>query len=214
VSANSTLREKICQRAKSLFDRGYTHGVTGNISARTEDGGLLTTPTGSCLGELDPARLSYFDASARLVSGDRPTKELPLHTAFYETRAAGAVVHLHSAYAVAWSLTPDLDPDNALPPLTAYSIMQLGKVALLPFYLPGEAALGESLRGLAGRRAAVLLANHGPVVSGKDLDAACFAIEELEQTSRLALLLRDLESCQLTAKQVNAVVRRFDVEWD
>jgi ribulose-5-phosphate 4-epimerase/fuculose-1-phosphate aldolase len=214
VIAESKLREKICQRAKSLFDRGLAHGSTGNISARTEDGGLLATPTGSCLGDLDPARLSRHDASGKFVSGDQPTKEMPLHAAFYDTRPARAVVHLHSVHAVAWSLTPDVDPENALPPLTAYSIMQLGKVKLLPFYLPGDPVLGEAIRGLGGRRAAVLLANHGPVVAGKDLDSACFAIEELEQTSRLALLLRGLDAKVLTSAQVDGLVRRFDVDWD
>jgi ribulose-5-phosphate 4-epimerase/fuculose-1-phosphate aldolase len=212
---DTALREQICLLAKSLFDRGLTHGSTGNISARTEDGGLLVSPTGTSFGRLDPARLSRFDASGQLISGDKPTKEMPLHSAFYDTRSsAGAVVHLHSCHAVALSLLPDQDEDNFLPPLTPYGLMKLGKVKLLPFFLPGDPAMGEAVRGLAGKRSAVMLANHGPVVAGADVEAACNAIEELEDTARLALLTRGMGARALTDEQVNAVVTKFDVEWD
>ncbi|NNE54088.1 MAG: aldolase [Sulfitobacter sp.] len=208
-------REKICLLAKSLFDRGLTHGSTGNISARTEDGGLLVSPTGTSFGRLDPGRLSRFDAQGNHISGDKPTKEMPLHSAFYETRStAGAVVHLHSCHSVALSMIPGADENNFLPPLTPYAIMQLGKVKLLPFFLPGDPAMGAAVRGLAGKRCAVMLANHGPVVAGKDVEAACNAIEELEETARLALLLRGVEARSLTEEQVRAVVTKFDLEWD
>jgi ribulose-5-phosphate 4-epimerase/fuculose-1-phosphate aldolase len=215
MSAETALRELICLLAKSLFDRGLTGGSTGNISARTEDGGLLVSPTGSCFGRLDPARLSRFDADGTLIGGDKPTKEMPLHSAFYDTRSsAGAVVHLHSCHSVALSMMPDVDPENFLPPLTPDGLMKLGRVKLLPFFLPGDPAMGEAVRGLAGRRSAVMLANHGPVVAGKDVEAACNAVEELEDTARLAMLTRGLNPRMLTPDQVRAVVERFDVEWD
>ena len=215
MSPDSALREQLCLLARSLFDRGLTHGSTGNISARTEDGGLLVSPTGTSFGRLDPGRLSRLDAAGRLVSGDPPTKEMPLHSAFYDTRGtAGAVVHLHSCHAVALSMLPDVDPDNFLPALTPYGIMQLGKVKLLPFFLPGDPAMGAALRGLGGRRTAVMLANHGPVVAGRNAEAACNAIEELEATARLALMLRGAGAIGLDAAQVAAVVTRFGVEWD
>lgn len=209
------LREQLCNVARSLFDRGLTHGSTGNVSARTPDGGLLVSPTGTSFGSLDPARLSRFDAGGRLIAGDPPTKEMPLHSAFYETRgAAGAVVHLHSCHSVALSMLPEVDPDDVLPPLTPYAIMRLGRVKLLPFFLPGDPAMGAAVRGLAGKRSAVLLANHGPVVAGKDVEAACTAIEELEATARLALILRGTGARALTGAQVQSVVTTFDVEWD
>ena len=208
------LRDQICVLAKSMFDRGLTGGSTGNISARTEDGGLLVSPTGTSFGRLDPARLSHFNATGQLISGDRPTKEMPLHLAFYDTRStAGAVVHLHSCHSVALSLLPGVDPDNFLPPLTPYAIMKLGKVQLLPFLMPGDPTIGDAIRGLAGKRSAVMLASHGPVVAGKDIEAACNAIEELEDTARLALLTRGMEPIQLTPSQIQSVVNRFDVEW-
>lgn len=212
---DTALRELICTLARSMFDRGLTGGSTGNISARTEDGGLIVTPTGTSFGRLDPARLSHFNAAGLLVSGDPPTKEMPLHSAFYDTRStAGAVVHLHSCHAVAWSLMRDADPDDFLPPLTPYSIMKLGRVKLLPYFRPGDAAIGQAVRGLAGKRSAVMLANHGPVVAGKDVEAACNAIEELEDTARLAILMRGFEARGLSDAEVRDVVSHFDVEWD
>lgn len=213
--SETRLREDICRFARSIFERGLTGGASGNISARTADGGLLVTPTGSSFGALDPARLSRFDAAGRLTAGDSPTKEMPLHAAFYETRStAGAVVHLHSTHSVALSMLPETDPDNALPPLTAYSVMRLGKVKLLPYFRPGDAAMGDAVRGLAGRRAAVLLANHGPVVAAKELEAAVYAMEELEETARLTLITRGMGPIGLTPAQIGDVVDHFDVEWD
>ena len=215
MSGEAELRERICLLAKSMFDRGLTAGSTGNISARTADGGLLVSPTGTSFGRLDPARLSRFDATGRLVDGDPPTKEMPLHTAFYDTRPqTGAVVHLHSSHSVAWSMMPDVDPDNALPPLTPYSIMQLGKVKLLPFFVPGDPAMGEAVRRLAGRRSAVLLANHGPVVAGEDLESANNAIEELEYTAGLAMLTLGHSVKPLSDDQIRSVVQAFDIDWD
>jgi len=178
MSDETRLREEICHWAKSMFDRGLTTGASGNISARTPDGGLLVTPTGASFGRLDPARLSRFDVEGRQIEGDPPTKEVPLHTAFYETRGrTGAVVHLHSTHSVALSMLPETDPDSMLPPLTAYGIMKLGKVRLLPYFRPGDPAMGDAVRGLAGKRSAVMLANHGPVVAGKSLEAAVYATE-------------------------------------
>lgn len=214
MSEIAQAREKIACMAKLMFDRGLTHGSTGNISLRLSDGSLLVTPTGFSMGYLDPAQISHVSEDGTLLSGDKPTKEMPLHSAFYETRVGtGAVVHLHSCHSVALSLLPDIDPDNVLPPLTAYGIMQLGKVKLLPFFVPGDPEMGNAVRGLAGKRSAVLLANHGPVVAGKDLDAAVNAMEELEANARLAVLLHGIPATALSPDQVSRVVERFDVDW-
>ena len=216
MTFESNLREQICTLAKSLFDRGLTAGSSGNISARLEDGRYLITPTGSCFGRLDPELLSLLDQDMNLLSGDPPTKEIPLHAAFYETRGAvsNAVVHLHSSHSVALSVLPDTDPDNMLPPLTAYGVMRLGKVKLLPYFMPGDVAMGDAIRGLAGKRSAVVLAHHGPVVAGRDLEAAVAAIEELEETAKLALLTRGLNPVLLDRAQINGLVKKFDVQWD
>jgi ribulose-5-phosphate 4-epimerase/fuculose-1-phosphate aldolase len=207
------LREEICLFARSLFERGLTPGSSGNISLRLEDGGFLMTPTNASLGFLDPARLSRLDANGRLLSGDKPTKEVPLHTALYDTRAAsGAIVHLHSTHSVALSMLPEIDPLAALPPMTAYYVMKHGKTALIPYYRPGDDAVAGAIRGLAGRYSSVLLANHGPVVAGATLDAAVYAMEELEETARLYLMLRGLNPRMLTQPQVDDLVRHFGLE--
>ena len=185
------MRELVCRMGRSLFERGLTPGSSGNISVRLEAGGWLCTPTNASLGFLDPARLSRLDDGGRLVGGDPPTKEVPLHTALYDTRLASrAVVHLHSTHSVAVSMLPDTDPADALPPLTAYYLMRVGRTALLPYYRPGDPAVGDAIRGLAGRYSSVLLSNHGPVVAGDSLEAAVWATEELEETARLHLLLQ------------------------
>ena len=201
--------------AKSIFDRGLTGGSTGNLSSRTSDGGLLVSPTGTSFGRLDPGRLSRFDSQGHFLSGDNPTKEMDLHSAFYDTRStAGAVVHLHSCHSVALSMMPDVDEDNFLPPLTPYAIMKLGKVKLLPFFMPGDPEMGKAVRGLAGKRSAVMLANHGPVVAGKDIESACNAIEELEDTARLAMMTRGMSVKKLELNDIRALITKFDVEWD
>ena len=185
-----------------MYDRGFSVGSAGNVSARLDDG-LLMTPTNSCLGFLDPDRLSRLDAEWRHVGGDKPSKEVFLHRAFYETRpATGAVVHLHSTYATALSCLADIDPADCIPPLTPYVVMRVGAVPLVPYVRPGDARAGELIRALGGRHAAVLLANHGPVVAGKDLASAVYAAEELEETAKLVLLLRGAPVRLLTEAQV------------
>jgi len=203
------LREEICELGRSLFQRGLTHGSTGNISARCADGWLLT-PTGSSLGRLDPGRLSKLDWSGKLLSGDAPSKESFLHLAMYQERERnGAVVHLHATHSVAVSVLEELDPDDLLPPLTAYYVMRIGTLPLVPYYAPGDLALAEAVRGYARRHHALLLANHGPVVGGTSLAAAADAVEELEATAKLYLLLQGRRVRPLTPEQVADIKRRY-----
>lgn len=211
--SDAKLREDICRFGRSLFERGLTPGSSGNISVMLPDGGWLATPTNASLGFLDPARISRLDAAGRLVSGDPPTKEIPLHSALYESRtAAKAIVHLHSTHSVALSMLPEIDPHNALPPLTPYYLMRAGETALVPYHRPGDPAVATAIKGLAGRYSSVLLANHGPVVAGESLEAAVFATEELEETARLYLLLRGLNPRLLTRAQVDDLVRTFKLD--
>ena len=204
------LREEICRFGRSLFERGLTPGSSGNISLRLDDGGWLVTPTNASLGFLDPARIARLNAEGQLISGDAPTKEIPLHTALYDTRAgARAIVHLHSTNSVALTMLPEIDPKAVLPPMTPYYLMRAGQTALVPYYRPGDPAVADAIKGLAGRYSSVLLANHGPVVAGESLEAAVFATEELEETARLYLLLRGLNPRCLSPEQVSDLVRVF-----
>ncbi|WP_027998469.1 3-oxo-tetronate 4-phosphate decarboxylase [Sinorhizobium arboris] len=211
--SETRLREEICRYGRSLFERGLTPGSSGNISLRLDDGGWLVTPTNASLGFLDPARISRLDAGGRLVSGDKPTKEIPLHAALYETRgSARAIVHLHSTHAVALTMLPEIDPRAALPPMTPYYLMRAGETALVPYYRPGDPAVADAIRGLAGRYSSVLLANHGPVVAGDSLEAAVFATEELEETAKLYLLLRNLNPRYLSPQQVADLAKTFNLD--
>ena len=183
-------RDLIVQMAKSLFDRGLTFGSSGNISVRMEDGWLMT-PTGCSMGNIEPEKISKLDINGNLISGDPPTKESFLHLAMYETRPQdSAVVHLHSTHSVAVSCLDEINPKNVLPPITAYYVMRIGTLPLIPYFPPGDIKLAKVVREMASEHHAVLLANHGPVVSGKSLQDAVYATEELEETAKLFLLLQ------------------------
>lgn len=199
----TSLREMLVDRGRSLYERGYAHGSTGNLSVRLPGGDVLITPTGSCLGRLDPRAISKIDASGRHVDGDLPSKEAFLHLAMYDERPqAGAIVHLHCTCAVAVSCMVHADVRNVLPPLTAYYMMRVGTLPLVPYFRPGDRALADAVRTQARRHSAVLLANHGPVVAANSLDAAMDAAEELEATAKLVLLLDGKETSPLTAAAV------------
>jgi ribulose-5-phosphate 4-epimerase/fuculose-1-phosphate aldolase len=209
ISEESKARERIATLGRSMFQRGLTFGATGNLSVKLDDG-WLTTPTGVSMGELDPARLAKLDDAGRHVAGDQPTKETFLHTAMYEERPrAGAVVHLHSTHSVAVSCLDGIDAGDVLPPLTAYYVMRVGTLPLIPYFPPGDLDLARAVKEMAGRHHAVLLANHGPVVAGRNLEDAVFATEELEETAKLFLLLRGSATRPLTAAQVATLKDRF-----
>ncbi|MDJ1159443.1 aldolase [Chelatococcus sp. SYSU_G07232] len=209
AASEARTRETIVRFARSMFERGFTVGSSGNISAAVEDG-LLVTPTNACLGFLDPARIAKLDRDGRHIAGDPPSKEVFLHRAFYETRpGTGAVVHLHSTYATAISCLADTDPDDCIPPLTPYVVMRVGRVKLLPYVRPGDPRMGHMIRALGGSHAAVLLANHGPVVAGKDVETAVYAAEELEETAKLVLVLRGQPARRLDAAQIEELERVF-----
>ncbi|HJS31458.1 MAG TPA: 3-oxo-tetronate 4-phosphate decarboxylase [Alphaproteobacteria bacterium] len=196
------LRDAIAMHGESLYARRYAHGSSGNISVRMDDG-VLITPTNSCLGRIDPARISKVSREGGLVSGDKPSKEAFLHLAVYRERpAAQAIVHLHSTNCVAVSCLHHAAVDDVLPPITAYYVMRIGRLPLLPYFRPGDMALADAVRECAKKNHAMLLANHGPVVAGKSLDDAVYSAEELEETARLFLMLHGREARPLTAAQI------------
>lgn len=209
MSEEAKLRERLCALGRSLFERGLTFGSSGNLSVRLADG-WLTSPTNVALGDLDPAGLAKLDGEGRHVSGGKPTKETFLHLGMYRRRPdARAVVHLHSTWSVAVSVLDGIDPADVIPPITAYYVMRVGTLPLVPYYRPGDPALGPAVEALADRHRAVLLANHGPVVAGSSLDAAVHAIEELEETAKLYLLLHGKPIRTLTPAQVADLLAHF-----
>ena len=209
MTAEAAAREQITRVGHSLFARGLTAGSSGNISLKLDDSWLIT-PTNSCLGDLDPAQISCIAHNGQQRSGAPPSKEWFFHKAAYEARqSVGAIVHLHSTHAAAVSCIADLDRHNCLPPLTAYHVMRVGEVPLLPYFRPGDAALGPAVGGLVRQHTAVLLANHGPVVVGRTLEAALYAAEELEETAKLFLLLRNHRYSPLSEPQIEDLRRHF-----
>ena len=207
IAEQTRLRDQIAAVGRSLFDRGYTHGSSGNISVRLSDGTMLMTPTNASLGALDPARISHLDADCRHLGGDKPTKEAFLHSCMFCRRQdARAVVHLHSTYSVAASVRADVDPANVLPPLTAYYVMRVGRLPLVPYFMPGDRQLALAVDAAAKDHHAVLMANHGPIVAGATLQDAQYAMEELEETARLFTLLDGKPVRALTESQVDALL--------
>jgi ribulose-5-phosphate 4-epimerase/fuculose-1-phosphate aldolase len=204
------VRDELVARAASLFARGFSVGSAGNISVKLDDGYLMT-PTNSSLGSLEAGRLSKLDAGFAHVSGDKPSKEVFLHRAFYRARPdAGAVVHLHSTMATAVACLADVDAGNPIPPLTPYFVMRVGRsMPVVPYYRPGDAAMEPAVEAAAGGARAVLLANHGPVVSAATLRDAVYAAEELEEAAKLFLLLRGQPTRLLTAGQVDDLLTTF-----
>jgi 3-dehydro-4-phosphotetronate decarboxylase len=204
-------RDQIVALGLSMYERGLSSGSAGNLSVRLERGWLMT-PTNVALGRLDPARLARLDDQGRHVGGDPPTKEAQLHLAMYGARkSAGAIVHLHATYSVAVSCLADIDPDDALPPITAYFVMRVGRLKLLPYFPPGDPKLAAAIGDVAAHHSAVLLANHGPVVAGTSLEAAVNAAEELEETAKLYLLLHHRPTRFLTSDQVAKLTKKYPI---
>lgn len=207
------LREAICRAGREFRALGLAPGTSGNLSARLDDGWLMT-PTNVALGELDPARISKLDWDGNLVSGDKPTKESFLHRAFYENRPeAGAVVHLHATHSTALSCLEGLDEESCIAPITPYFVMRVGRLPLLPYFRPGDPAMGEAVAKVAPYRSSVLLANHGPVVSAPTLEAAKSAMEELEETARLVLLLQGRPVRTLGEADIQPLREAFKAVW-
>lgn len=202
---HAALRRKMCELGKALYDRGYAVGGGGNLSLKLEDGGFLVTPTGSCLGRLDPETLSIIDAAGTPVAGAKPSKEFVFHRAVYGARPdAGAIVHLHSTYLTALSCLENLDTANAIRPFTPYFVMRIGPLPVIPYYRPGSPKIAEALAALAPtvKTNAFLLANHGPVVLGSDIEDAVSNAEELEETAKLVFLLRGEKLRYLTDAEI------------
>jgi ribulose-5-phosphate 4-epimerase/fuculose-1-phosphate aldolase len=203
------VREAIVRWGRSLFERRFTVGSSGNISVKLDDC-YIVTPTNSCLGFLEVGSLSRLDASGAPVSGNAPTKELPLHLAFYEARpAARAVVHLHSTYATALSCLSDTDEADAMAPITPYMVMRVGRVPVIDYVRPGSEEIAPLIRAKAADHSAVLLANHGPVVSGPTLESAVYTIEELEETAKLLIVTRGMNVRHLDARQIADLEQNF-----
>ncbi|MDQ7912726.1 aldolase [Pseudomonas sp. 102515] len=212
MSAEARLREEICTVGASLYARGYTVGSAGNISARLEDGWLIT-PTDACLGRLDPAAIAKVGLDGDWVSGDKPSKTLALHRQVYDRNpGVGGVVHTHSTHLVALTLAGVWRPDDILPPITPYQVMKVGHIPLISYARPGAASVAEQVAQLANRVRGVMLERLGPVVWESSVSKASFALEELEETARL-WLLSEPRPAPLDAAALAELAETFGAVW-
>lgn len=197
-------RQQLIDIASSLFQRGYATGSAGNISLLLDDNTILATPTGSCLGRLQPNDLSKLTLSGEFISGKKPSKEVKFHLGLYNNNSkCKAVVHLHSLYLTALSCLQDLNHQNAIKPFTPYVVMRMGNVPVIPYYKPGDIRIATDLASLALNHQAFLLANHGAVTIGENLEEATNNYEELEETAKLIFILKDQKINYLTEDEIN-----------
>lgn len=204
-TTDAPARAQIVAHGRSIFERGLTSGSSGNLSVRVDDG-IILTPTGVRLGELTSQGLSKVSLTGEHLSGPKPTKEVFLHLAMYRARPhCRAVAHLHSTHAAGLSCLDGLDPHNVLPPITAYFVMRVGRLPLIPYFAPGDQRLGDAAFEQAQTASSLLLANHGSLSAATSLQAACDAVEEIEETAKLHFLLRGQPVRTLTAEESAAL---------
>ncbi|CAB3671172.1 3-oxo-tetronate 4-phosphate decarboxylase [Achromobacter animicus] len=188
MTEEARIREEICTIGASLYARGYTVGAAGNISARLDDGWLIT-PTDACLGRLDPAELAKVDLDGNWVAGGKPSKTLLLHQGIYRASPdSRGIVHTHSTHLVALTLAGVWRPDEVLPPITPYQVMKVGRIPLIGYRRPGDPQAAAEVAAVAGEVRGALFERLGPVVWEKSVSHASFALEELEETARLWLM--------------------------
>ena len=193
---------------RSMFERGLTGGASANISVRTATG-FIISPTNSCIGFLELHELSVMDKEGNWLSGEKPSKEFALHKAFYDQRPQDhAVVHLHSTYATALSCL-DVPETELFPPLTPYLYIRLGHVARVPYFSPGDQELADAVQAVTASTAGVLMENHGPIVSAATLASAMYAIEELEESAKLTIILKNQQCRDIPSQKVNELLVKY-----
>ncbi len=217
------LRSEVCRVGRSLFERGYVHGSTGNISVRVPaqaGGGFLITPTDACLGFLDPGRLAHVDGQGRQTAGDRASKTLALHQRIYAAApGAACVIHTHSSHLVDLTLRGVWNPADIMPALTPYYVMKVGHVPLIPYFRPGDqqvADLVEQQIFLHASRGQVLRAvmcdRLGPQVWNDSPASAMATLEELEETAKL-WLRGGCNATPLSDEAIDVLRQQFNISW-
>lgn len=203
------VRQQLVDLARSMFERGYATGGSGNISIRLPNGCFLATPTGSSFGRLIAKELSVIDIDGNLISGKKASKEIAFHLAIYRNKPeCNAIVHLHSTYLTALSCLDNIDKENAIKAFTPYYVMRIGQMPVIPYIKPGDPLIALELAKRAANYRAFLLANHGPIVTGVDLVDAVDNAEELEETAKLMFLLNDHSIRYLNDKEIDALKER------
>ncbi len=198
---------------RRLAAAGLSPGSSGNISV-VRDGRVAMTGTGTDLGDLRAEDVAELTLDGVHVAGPRPSKEVAMHLAMYARNAGhGACVHVHSPFAVAASCLAPWSSTSAVPPITPYFVMRVGQTPLIPYRAPGDPEIGALIRDEPVPSRAVLLANHGQVVSGTDVDDALAAAIELEEACRIAVLTAGHDRRLLSDAQAHELAERSGTPW-
>ena len=173
-------RTELVEMTRRVSATGLSIGTSGNLSVRVE-GGVLITPSGRDVDDLEPADICLVDVDGRQVAGElRPSSEVPMHLAVYRSSDAKAVVHTHSPYATALSITL-----NELPAVH-YTINGLGgPVRVAPYATFGTPELAANIATALTDRNAAILQNHGTIATGASLRQAFERVELLEWLATL-----------------------------
>lgn len=209
--------EQLCAAARTLTDLGLSPGTSGNISVR-EGERVYVSPSGIALGDLTPEQVAVVEMGEHAldfshVAGPTPSKEVPLHVAFYRSGCT-SVVHLHSTAAVAVSCLSPWSEHSALPPITPYLLMRVGRVPLIEYARPGDIRLAERVLAQTHPLNAALLQNHGSVAGGSSIEEAVSRAVEIEETAKVVLALRGQDGVRhLSAEEVAELQRRHGQPW-
>jgi L-fuculose-phosphate aldolase len=204
-STERELREAIVEVGRMMYDRGFIAAGDGNISARLEDGSILATPTMVCKGRMTPEMIVRVDAKGNKLEGERnASSELAMHLVVYDLRDdIHAVVHTHPPVATGFAVA-GIALDRAL---LSEVVLTLGCIPLTEYGTPSTNELVDSLRPFVPAHDALLLANHGAVAYGRDIEAALSNMETLEHFARISLVAHLLGGArQLPADAVSKLI--------
>jgi L-fuculose-phosphate aldolase len=182
-------RQKIVEVGRLIYERGFIAASDGNISARLDDGRFLTTPTMICKGRMTEDMLVLVDIDGRKLRRDErnPSSEFSMHREIYQRRPdVHAIVHAHPPFGTGFAVA-NIALDK---PLLSEVILTLGCVPLTAYGTPSTRELSDALAPFIPHHDALLLANHGAVTYGPDLDTAYYRMETLEHFAKITLIAR------------------------
>lgn len=180
----------------AVFMRDKTAGSSANMSFRYGDH-IYITGSGTCFGRLQPDDFSILDLTGNHLKGPKPSKEYPLHLLMYDKEGIEAVIHTHGTYTVLWSCVSNEPENDYIPMYTPYLDMKLGPVKVIGYYKPGSQELFSAMRDAIDDRDGYVLKNHGAIIRASSMMSAFYNLEELEESSKLAFLLRDTATSKI-----------------
>lgn len=178
-----TASEEVIRCSRALWERGLVTGSSGNVSARLDGGAILITPTRKALGLLREEDLVQIDSTGKASGGGKPSSEWRLHVAAYAARPQiRFVVHTHPTFCVVWA-----GENQVFPRETVASMESLAPIAFVAYHPTGTQALADATRdALESGSPLALLARHGLVAVGEDIDEAYVQTDLAEECAKVA----------------------------